>query len=393
MENQKNLILAVVFSIIVLLVFDLFYPKPKNNFENEESKIKSEKIISNDDTLEPKITNKTAVINNKYDIKEDRISFEMERIKGSINLYGATFDDVTLKDYRETIDENSKLIELLKKEGSDNPYLMRMGWASTDKIKLPNKNTLWKSDKKQYKSGETIILEWTNPENIKFLRKIIIDQNFIFKVIDSVENVSSDTIRVSNFAYIQRKNYRPKNKFFILHEGPLGVFNETLKEISYDELEEEGTISEKTKNGWIGITDHYWQVSIFPDVTQTFKARFKYINSEKNSIQVDYINDDVLEVKPNETININSYLFVGAKEVPLIDSYIKELNISKFDLSVDFGWFYFLTKPLFYALNYLSVFFGNFGVGIIILTIFVRHRQQLRNSCRVLTGWMTNGQT
>ena len=372
MENQKNLILAVVFSIIVLLVFDLFYPKPKNNFENEESKIKSEKIISNDDTLEPKITNKTAVIDNKDDIKEDRISFEMERIKGSINLYGATFDDVTLKDYRETIDENSKLIELLKKEGSDNPYLMRMGWASTDKIKLPNKNTLWKSDKKQYKSGETIILEWTNPENIKFLRRIIIDQNFIFKVIDSVENMSSDTIRVSNFAYIQRKNYRPKNKFFILHEGPLGVFNETLKEISYDELEEEGTINEKTKNGWIGITDHYWQVSIFPDVTQTFKARFKYINSEKNSIQVDYINNDVLEIKPNETINVNSYLFVGAKEVPLIDSYIKELNISKFDLSVDFGWFYFLTKPLFYALNYLSVFFGNFGVGIIILTIFVR---------------------
>ena len=372
MENQKNLILAVVFSIVVLLIFDLFYPKPKNNLENEESKIRSEKIISNDDTLEPKITNKTAVINNKYDIKEDRISFEMERIKGSINLYGATFDDVTLKNYRETIDENSKLIELLKKEGSDNPYLMRMGWASTDKIKLPNKNTLWKSNKKQYKSGETIILEWTNPENIKFLRRIIIDQNFIFKVIDSVENMSSDTIRVSNFAYIQRKNYRPKNKFFILHEGPLGVFNETLKEISYDELEEEGTINEKTKNGCIGITDHYWQVSIFPEVTQTFKARFKYINSEKNSIQVDYINNDVLEIKPNETINVNSYLFVGAKEVPLIDSYIKELNISKFDLSVDFGWFYFLTKPLFYALNYLSVFFGNFGVGIIILTIFVR---------------------
>ena len=372
MENQKNLILAVVFSIIVLLVFDLFYPKPKNNFENEESKIKSEKVISNDDTLEPKITNKTAVINSKDQIKEDRIFFEMERIKGSINLYGATFDDVTLKNYRETIDENSKLIELLKKESSNNPYLMRMGWASTDKIELPNKNTLWKSDKKQYKSGETIILEWTNPENIKFLRKIIIDQNFIFKVIDSVENMSSDTIQVSNFAYIQRKNYRPKNKFFILHEGPLGVFNETLKEISYDELEEKGTINEKTKNGWIGITDHYWQVSIFPDVTQTFKARFKYINSEKNSIQVDYINNDVLEIKPSEIINVNSYLFVGAKEVPLIDSYIKELNISKFDLSVDFGWFYFLTKPLFYALNYLSVFFGNFGVGIIILTIFVR---------------------
>ena len=398
MENQNNLILAVVFSIIVLLVFDLFYPKPEKNFKDETSENVVENSIKDNDTLEPQITNKTPITNKRNLVQEKRISFEMERIKGSINLYGATFDDVTLKDYRETIDENSPLIKLLKKESSDNPYLMRMGWASTNKIDLPNKNTLWKSNKKQYKSGEAIILEWKNDNNIKFVRKIIIDQNFIFKVIDSVENMSSEAISVSNFAYIQRKNYKPKNKFFILHEGPLGVFNETLREISYDELKDEGTINEKTKNGWIGITDHYWQVSIFPDITQTFKARFKNINNENNSIQVDYINNAVLEIAPNESISVNSYLFVGAKEVPLIDSYIKELNVSKFDLSVDFGWFYFLTKPLFYALNYLSVFFGNFGVGIVILTIFVRlilfplanKSFKSMNSMRILTPEIQN---
>ena len=191
-------------------------------------------------------------------------------------------------------------------------------------------------------------------------------------MIDTVENNSLETINLTNFAYIQRRNYRPENKFFILHEGPLGVFNDTLKEVSYDDLEEKGTISETSTNGWIGITDHYWQVAIFPETDKRFKARFKNITREQNSIQVDYINDEVLEISPGKETSSLSYFFVGAKEVKVIDSYIKKLNINKFDLSIDFGWFYFLTKPLFYVLNYLSVLFGNFGIGIVILTVILR---------------------
>ncbi len=370
MDNQKNLILAVTASILVLLIFDYFYGSNTVNqqaplIENESSKIYSEKD-------EPQIDKKNSKETRKIGNKEDRIIFDMKRVQGTINLFGATLDELTLKDYRESINQDSANIKLLQKEDSKNPYFIRMGWASNNESKLPDKNTLWKSEKKKYKDGETINLNWENEDGLLFNRKIKIDDNFIFEIEDSVINNSDKSIDLTNFAYLQRRNYKPENKFFILHEGPLGVFNDTLKEISYDELREAETISEISTNGWIGITDHYWQVAIFPGTDQKFKARFKYIKNQKDSIQVDYINDKINTLLPGKKISSSSFIFAGAKEVPLIDKYIEKLNINKFDLSIDFGWFYFLTKPLFYALNYFSLLLNNFGLGIIILTIIIR---------------------
>ena len=369
MENQKNLILAIVFSVIVLLVFDLFF---KEQYIPEQQ-VLEDNTPENSAELEPTINNiKNEELEKLNDFNEDRVTFDMNRIKGSINLFGATIDDIILKDYKETIKEDSKLITVLSKENSEQPYFIRLGWASNKKSDMPNKDTKWKSNKKHYINGEKIVLTWTNKDKILFTREILIDDNFVFTVHDSIQNNGSEIISVSNFAYIQRRNYRPENKFFILHEGPLGVFNETLEEVSYDELEEVGTITKSSTNGWIGITDHYWQVAIFPKTSEKFKARFKYIQNSRDSIQVDYINDNLKQIYPGKKISSSSYIFAGAKEVPLIDSYINKLNISKFDLSVDFGWFYFLTKPLFYALNFLSGILNNFGFGIIVLTIFMR---------------------
>ncbi len=372
MENQKNLILAIVFSIIVLLVFDVFFKKQSKNNIIVTASDSEEVILDNEESLKPQIENNPKILSDSSSIKEDRIYFDMQRVKGSINLYGATLDDVELKDHNDSISVDGKPIKVLTKEDSEKPYLIRMGWASTGNENFPDKNTLWKANKKQFKNNEVIELTFSNKDNIKFTRRIEIDENFIFKVTDSVENKSNKAVNLTNFAYIQRRNYRPQNKFFILHEGPLGVFNETLKEVSYKELEEIGTISESSTNGWIGITDHYWQVAIFPETDKKFKARFKDIKKEKDSIQVDFINDEIRKISPNEKTSSISFLFVGAKEVKVIDSYIEKLNINKFDLSIDFGWFYFLTKPLFYVLNYLSTLFGNFGIGIIILTVFIR---------------------
>ena len=205
-----------------------------------------------------------------------------------------------------------------------------------------------------------------------FSRSITFDDNFMITVEDKVTNKSGREIELTNYSLLRRMNYRPENKFFILHEGPLGVFNDTLKEFSYEDIEEEGEIVESTNNGWIGFTDHYWQVAIFPDTNEPFKARFKKIKNSKDSIQLDFINDNLKTIKTGKSLIAKSYVFSGAKEVPLIDKYIKELGVNKLDLSVDFGWFYFLTKPLFYALHFLSSLFGNFGVGIIILTIIIR---------------------
>ena len=363
--ESKNLILAVALSIAVLVFFDIFFKKKVN-----KNKVIIDEVVSeNLENLEPKIDSEKQS-SDKY--KEDRIYFDMQRIKGSLNLYGATIDDVILKDYKEKINTDSANVTVLSKEISNSPFLVRNGWASNSSQGFPNKKTLWKSVKEKYVQNEPIELYWTNKEGVKFERIIEIDENFMMKVTDIIKNESDENIEVSNFSYIQRKNYRPKNKFFILHEGPIGVFNQTLKEVSYDEIEEENKIEEKSDDGWIGITDHYWQVSIFPDNQTSFKAHFKNIKKLKDSIQVDFINDKNTLVNSGEKHTAVSYIFVGAKEVPLIDRYRKQYNITNFDLSVDFGWFYFLTKPLFYALNFLANFFGNFGIGIIVLTIFVR---------------------
>ena len=370
MENQKNLILAVVFSIIVLVVFDTFFA-PKTT-DIEDKRFDQDSAVSTEEKNIPIISDKIKSEDQNL-LQEKRLTFDMKRLRGSINLYGATLDDIVLKDYFKSLDNSAKNVELLKKEGTTSPYFLRMGWASTNRtLKFPDKNTLWLAEKESYKKGQKIILSWENGQGLYFTRKISFDDNFLISVEDSVENKSKEKVKITNFTYLQRKNYRPQNKFFILHEGPLGVFNDTLKEVSYDDIEENNEIIETTTNGWIGYTDHYWQVAIFPDVKEKFKARFKNIKASDNSIQVDYINEELRVVEPNSSITSKSYIFVGAKEVPLIDKYIEELGINKFDLSVDFGWFYFLTKPLFYALNYISLGVGNFGIGIVILTILIR---------------------
>ncbi len=374
MDNQKNLLLAVVFSIAVLFGFDFFFG-PNKTVQKDNIIVNSESLKNDEsssiDTEAPSIKappSPSLKQNNNYN--EKRINFKANRIEGSINLFGATIDEIILSDYFETIKKEKK-IKLLQKENSNSPYFLRMGWASTDKkLMLPNKDSLWKS-KTKTNNIDPLEIEWTSKQGLKINRKISFDENFMITVEDIVLNQTGNNVELTNYSYIRRKNHRPENKFFILHEGPLGVFNDTLKEFSYEDFEEQ-SIVESSTNGWVGYTDHYWQVAIFPDTEEPFKAEVRKIKNSLNSIQIDFINDNLKTVKPGETLTVKSYVFAGAKEVPLIDNYIKTLKVNKLDLSVDFGWFYFLTKPLFYALNYLSVLFTNFGVGIIILTIFIR---------------------
>jgi len=372
--NNQNLLLAVVLSMAVLFGFDFFFGT--NKTVQKENTITNQTANENEkpptfDTETPTIKSQPSLSskqNNGY--KEKRINFKAKRIEGSINLYGATIDEIILSDYFETIKKEKK-IRLLQSENSASPYFLRMGWASTDKkLILPNKDSLWKSANK-INSNDPLEIEWTSNQGLKIKRKISFDENFMITVEDIVLNQTGNAIELTNYSYIRRKNHTPENKFFILHEGPLGVFNDTLKEFSYEDFEEQSIIESST-NGWVGYTDHYWQVAIFPDTDEPFKAEVRKIKNSSNSIQIDFINDNLKTIKPGETLAVKSYVFAGAKEVPLIDNYIKTLNVNKLDLSVDFGWFYFLTKPLFYALNFLSVLFSNFGVGIIILTIFIR---------------------
>ena len=376
MDNQKNLLIAVVLSVVILVGFDFFFKPEKKQFQESsvEQTQMNQRVDSGEDDNLPSINSQieSTKVNKEDKLLEERITFNSKRLSGTINLIGATMDDLSLKDYFKTINKENK-IKILNPVSSASPYFLRIGWASPDKsIKLPNKDSKWKSLKKSYSENEKIELEWNNGEGLTFFRTIEFDEDFLISVVDKVQNKSPKIIKLTNFSYLRRLNYRPANKFFILHEGPLGVFNDTLKEVSYDEIEENNEIIETTKNGWIGYTDHYWQVTIFPETNETFKARFKNLKNRNNSVQIDFINENIKTLRSGESLKTKSYIFAGAKEVPLIDQYIKKIGINKLDLSVDFGWFYFLTKPLFYALHFLSSLVGNFGVGIIILTICIR---------------------
>ena len=343
---------------------------PQENFnDNQTSSNNKSPALTDRETPSIK-TSPSLLTKQNSNYKEKRINFKANRIEGSINLYGATIDEIILSDYFETIKKEKK-IKLLQKEDSNSPYFLRMGWASTDKnLILPNKDSLWSSNSK-INTNDPLEIEWKSDQGLIIKRKISFDKNFMITVEDIVSNQTGADVELTNYSYIRRKNHIPENKFFILHEGPLGVFNDTLKEFSYEDFEE-NSIVESSTNGWVGYTDHYWQVAIFPDTEEPFKAEVRKIKNSLNSIQIDFINDNLKTVQSGDTLSVKSYVFAGAKEVPLIDDYIKTLKVNKLDLSVDFGWFYFLTKPLFYALNFLSVLFSNFGVGIIILTIFIR---------------------
>jgi len=266
MDNQKNLLIAVVLSVVILVGFDFFFKPEKKKLQDsgiQQNQV-NQTIDSEKDENIPSINSQieNTQVNKKNKILEERITFQSKRLSGTINLVGATMDDLSLKDYFETINKE-KRINILNPVNSISPYFLRIGWASPDKsVKLPNKDSKWKSAKKSYNENEKIQLEWNNTEGLTFYRTIEFDENFMISVVDKVQNESTKTIKLTNFSYLRRLNYRPENKFFILHEGPLGVFNDTLKEVSYDEIEENNEIIETTKNGWIGYTDHYWQIEI-----------------------------------------------------------------------------------------------------------------------------------
>ena len=280
MDNQKNLLLAVVFSLVILIAFDFFFGPKSLTEKNMESGTDSQIIDPDTPTIDNSLVQKPKTTS----LNEKRITFKADRIEGSINLYGATLDDLVLSDYFETIKKEKKS-KFCTKKVRLHLYFLRMGWASTDKnVELP--------DKILYGNRAKIILikkvsSWSGKtKNGLFIkRNISFDKNFMITITDEIINKTKKTIELTNFSYLRRKNYLPENKFFILHEGPLGVFNDTLKEISYDDLEENEEIIESTKNGWIGYTDHYWQIAIFPDTNESFKARFKSLKNQKTQFK------------------------------------------------------------------------------------------------------------
>ena len=368
MEN-KNVLMAVVLSTLVIIFWQTFYGEPE--FQKEQAaKTQNEKVVSGKPSA-PQINGTQAKIKITRDdaLKEtSRIQIENDNLVGSIALKGALIDDITLKKYNQKQFVSDKKVVLLNPKSDENSYYLETGWATAGKDIVPDNQSVWKiKGNNKLTPQSPITLEWDNQKGLKFIKKITIDNEYLLSVNEEVQNQSGTKVDLFHYSQISRKNKPSVQNFYILHEGLLGVVDEQLKEENYDDIVKEKKTF-KGSQGWFGITDKYWLTAIVPEKGKKFNAEFSY----DKGFKANYIITDATSIPSGKTGSNNAKIFIGAKEVNVIDSYAEKSGIKKFDLAIDWGWFYFFTKPLFFVIDYLFRVSGNFGVAIILLTAAVR---------------------
>jgi len=366
--DSKNVIAAISLSAAVIILYGLFFAPPPPNpdqINNEKNKIEQtgNEAPSLDQNVEvSKISREEAIEN------EDRINFENSTVIGSISLVGASIDDLTFKKYTNTLNGDDNVV-LLNPKKIENGYYVETGWATTNKdINVPNSKSVWKLEgNNKLSPNSPVKISWTNDQNIKFVKDISIDDQYLFKVKQTIINNSEKTYNFYPYGQIIRNIAPDVTDFYILHEGLIGVFDDQLVEEDYDDIEEK-KFSVNADKGWLGITDKYWITSLIPQENRKFRTDFDY----KNKFRANFIETSATEVGANETKSNEIRIIVAAKEVDIIDGYAENLNISKYDLAIDWGWFYFIVKPLFFVIDYFFKLTGNFGIAIILITICIR---------------------
>ena len=375
--ETRNLVAAISLSMAVLIGYQLFFVDIKKDQYQQE--IIAENV--GDSSNIPIPSNDNSGILNTENTKSTvvttvpRVSVISKEVTGSISLKGARIDDVTLSQYRETLDPDSNLIDLLLKSNERNPYFLEFGWSSPDGVKVPNGKTLWKASKEILSPDSNVTLSWDNGEGVVFYQDISIDDTFMFTVNQRVKNNSKNLITLYPYGLIRRTGEPETTRFFVLHEGPLGVFDGTLSEKSYEDLEDAGkkgiNIKPLEAGGWIGLTDKYWLTALLPDQKEIFNFTYRHLNSNGGQYQTDFLGK-AIKIKSNAQGESLSRAFAGAKRLTLFDDYEERFDIKHFDLAIDFGWFYFLTKPFFYALSWANDYLGNFGLAILAITVIVK---------------------
>ena len=368
MDSNKNIIAAISLSAAIIVLWALFFsPSPE-----DREKIKQKRIDSVKSLDAPEIENSETnnLLSRKEALNKDkRIIFENDNVKGSISLKGAIIDDLLFKNYNEKL-EGTKKVVLLNPRNASDTYYLETGWVSNNKnIDLPNNKSKWKVEgNTKLSPGNDVKLIWKNAQGLTFEKIISIDNKFLFTVNQKIKNNTNKIYNFYPYSQIIRKNI-PKDivNFFILHEGPLGVFDDQLVEKDYDDVIDK-KYSINAEKGFLGITDKYWLTSLIPEKNKKFRADFEY--SEK--FKISYIETEALEAQPNKQISNKVDIVIAAKEVDVIDEYNEKLGLSKFDLVIDWGWFYWIVKPLFFLNDYFFKLAGNYGVAIILITVCLR---------------------
>ena len=380
MNEQKNLFLAIAISIAIIVVFQFFLPgpitEPIQNKENE--------ILAPATSIDEPKTNVLEIIKPKEDVltANKRVSIETPSITGSINLQGAILDDLTLANYKVSLDDNSKNIDLLSPDGTSNPYYIEFGWKvlGDQNAQLPNLETIWKTDSSILSQDNSVRLSWTNDENITFLKHFSVDENYMFSVRQEVINNSSSNLEIYPYRLIKRINTPKTINFFILHEGLISLVNDELLEKNYDDLLDDCSSSmtikdefcdEKAQGGWLGFTDKYWMSVLIPDPNEPININYRHGNNGRDSYRTGYVGQ-IFDIAPGKSISYNGKVFAGAKKLNILSNYVDTLSIPRFTDAIDWGWFAFLTKPVSYAINWFYGYVGNFGLAIIAFTILMR---------------------
>jgi YidC/Oxa1 family membrane protein insertase len=393
-DQQKNLLLAVVLSMAVLLAWQIFYAGPKVEKERAQQQATEQSQPGKpsaesgpkpsavpEGTVPGAATIPAATQTREEALKDSpRLPIETPSLRGSIALKSGRIDDLVLVKYHETVDPTSPNVVLLSPTNSPHPYFAEYGWVpqGTAAQKLPDRDTLWSVEgTPTLTPSNPVTMTWDNGQGLIFKRTISVDDDYMFKIADAVENKGTEPVTLAPYARIHRYGTPKVQGYWILHEGLIGVIGEQGEQKSkYTTALEDGTQTFTTATGgWLGFTDKYWAATLIPDQGAPYKAQFSgqepKLPSEQPAYQTDYLRDGVT-VPPGESRSIDAQLFAGAKEVKLLQNYEKTDQIKQFDLLIDWGWFWFITKPLYYLMETINSVVHNFGVTILILTVLVR---------------------
>jgi len=378
-HDSKNFILAIVLSMAIIFGWQYFYAVPTQ--KKIEPQVTVQDVTKNPQAQPgatvPGTAQQATVSRDQALAATKRIRIETPVIDGTLNLVGAQFDDIRLKNYRETVDPKSPEIALLNPSGSVGGYFAEQGFvaAAGTTAKLPDPKTEWQAPADAVLSpGKPVTLTWDNGEGLLFTRTISVDFDYLFSIKQDVTNKTQAPVSLFPYARIQRQGTPKVDGIYVLFEGLIGVFDGKLHEVYYSDLkDDQKQIATDTTGGWLGFTDKYWATALIPDQATSLSTTFKHISQDGGDIyQTDYLGKTAITIPAGGIGSYQDRLFTGAKVVQIINAIGEKFGIPHFDLMIDWGWFWFLTKPLFWLLEFIKSYVGNFGVAILVVTVIVK---------------------
>jgi YidC/Oxa1 family membrane protein insertase len=380
--EQRNLLIAIVLSVGILIGFQFFFQRlhpPVPHAHTEATAPGTPSTAPTTPTGAPATnapgaaTAKTSETVAQAIAGKPRVDIETPSLRGSISLIGAKFDHLTLVKYRETVDPKSPEVLLLSPSGTKNPYLAEFGWvpAEPGTVKVPGPDTVWKASSGPLTPSHPVTLTWDNGQGLIFTKTISVDQNYMFTVHQEVHNTGNTPVKLLPYGLISRTGTPQVAGYYILFEGIIGYLDGSLHEVKYSALTPGEPINFTSTGGWLGFTDKYWLTSLIPAQNEPVKANFTHtLENGVAHYQTDYLGPTIT-IAPNATESASTRFFAGAKELNLLEAYSAS-GIPLFEYSIDFGWFWFLTKPIFRILLVLEHFLGNFGLAILLFTLCVK---------------------